>query len=246
MASFFTVNVALHFLFNWKIEKSKYSPIRVSSEYSRKSSVFGGIVTRASYFNRRSSTSIAPDVGGNAPRRSTLQRAPSAQGMEGSLHGGGNAPRKSSLRNVHLLHVVDPSPRTHHIGLNCSNKEDALHQHQTMARQSSFQKGDFAKNSVMQANGILLVKAASDNNLTLHSSTNLHPKAVQSYEDSNLSRAGMYKMRSESYEEKDADEIIDPVNPERSCNDHRKLRKYGSTRSLVSLPENQPVTAYDD
>ena len=220
MASFFTVNVALHFLFNWKIEKSKYSPIRVSSEYSRKSSVFRGIVTRASYFNRRSSTSIAPDVGGNAPRRSTLQRAPSAQGMEGSRHG--------------------DSAQHHHI--------------QPLSKQASFKTGITTKNTPPRNGAFQLTKAASDNNISLQGNrsriSNLNPNAAKYEEEvksnSNHSPASTHEKGNHDkiYEEKNADEIGESLTQSSAINENRKLRKYGSTRSLMSLPEELSKRAY--
>ena len=96
MSSFFTVNIALHFLFNWRVEKFKYSPIRVSSSHESKGKWLGAFKSRGSLLGRQSSASVAPapDVisVGKTPRgadfpvgktpRSTMKRAGSVQNLD--------------------------------------------------------------------------------------------------------------------------------------------------------------------
>jgi len=61
MSTYFTVNIALHFLFNWKIEKSRLFEIRFSSNSDDNARGLGSLLSRTYFRKQRSHSSVAPD-----------------------------------------------------------------------------------------------------------------------------------------------------------------------------------------
>ena len=98
MASYFTVNIALHFLFNWRIEKSVFINIRFSShgDGAGVSGKINSIMTRAPFLNPFSRPSITQDriaPGGDA--KSDLVKCRSEE---------------KSMRTARKLHLIAPLP----------------------------------------------------------------------------------------------------------------------------------------
>ena len=137
MASFVTVNIAAHFIFNWKIEKSKYfATIIGSSAYENsRLSLLSSIKSRIHLPRYSSNSSISPDYSSKAILEPVTGRKNSVNSIDGSRGKGSRyhlSKQRSSLK-----------------GLNHRLGEDSPNENPPTINQNILKKSSSEKNMVM-------------------------------------------------------------------------------------------------
>ena len=193
MASYFTVNIALHFLFNWKIEKSSLFKFQFSSSNDRigMGGNISSIISRAPFLKQFSRTSVTPDravAGGTA--RGDLLRCRSEE---------------KSAPTGKKLQMIVPLPQN-------SNKTDPY----------IILNDTRHNNPVVRGSSIMLMKGLSENSLNENGSMKIaNAKTITSGGGGTLNSLlsnDNYQilfgqsdhMRSDSYEEKPHLDILSP------------------------------------
>ena len=209
MASYFTVNIALHFLFNWKIEKSKFFNFRFSSSSDgvRVGGKISSIISRTPFLKQFSRTSVTPD-----------RTAAAAVAARGELNRCKSEEKSASAKAASRLHLVVPLPQKSvktdpYIILNDTQRNDP----------------------VVRGSSILLIKELSESSLdgsgkiaiakTRTSGGGGTLNSLLSNDNYQILFGQSDHMRSDSYEEKPHLDILSPRSRANMYAEVRQSRK---------------------
>ena len=212
MASYFTVNIALHFLFNWKIEKAKFSPIRLSFSSDGSARKRSSLLTKTRFLARYSYSSVQPDT--------LLKAFQDGFAKKSEIE-------KSSCKAVHANNNPNATTTTNNNNMNNQGLLDiGMSSADDLNRNLNFNLNPPA----LRPSGIIIVKELSDHGAI----SSAHILPMRSHD---TDRSVHYvRMRSGSYEDK---QQVDLLNKSAQLNNNyaeSKRTRRESTGSIALRP----------